>query len=106
MAMKAMKAAKAVAPPKATKAKRAKAMKAAQTAAAPKTNKAQMKAMKAKNADKYDHTTWSYVNVTNKPSLWIRTDHNKTKGPSHDLQGVGRHGVHQVRWRAWLGINF
>ena len=75
----AMKAAKAVAPPKATKANRAKAMKAAQTAAAPKTSKAPMKAMKAKNADKYDHTTWTYVNVKNIPSLWIRTDHNKPK---------------------------
>ena len=79
MAMKAMKVAKAVAPPKATKAKRAKAMKAAHTAAAPKARKAPIQATKTDNADKYDHTTWTYVNVKNIPSLWIRTDHNKPK---------------------------
>ena len=56
MAMKAMKVAKAAAPPKSTA----------------------MKAMK-KQATKFKHTTWTYVNVQNIPSFWIRIDHDKPK---------------------------
>ena len=56
MAMKAMKVAKAAAPPKSTA----------------------MKAMK-KQATKFKHTTWTYVNVKNIPSIWVRIDHDKPK---------------------------
>ena len=51
MAMKAMKVAKAAAPPKSTA----------------------MKAMK-KQATKFKHTTWTYVNVKNIPSIWPREE--------------------------------
>ena len=56
MAMKAMKVAKAAAPRKSTA----------------------MKAMK-KQATKFKHTTWTYVNVENIRSCWIRIDHYEPK---------------------------
>ena len=47
-------------------------MKAAKAAAPPKSTA--MKAMK-KQATKFQHTTWTYVNVKNIRSFWIRIDH-------------------------------
>ena len=52
------------------------AMKVAKAAAPPKSTA--MKAMK-KQATKFKHTTWTYVNVQNIPSFWIRIDHDKPK---------------------------
>ena len=68
MAMKAMKVAK--------KSTAMKAAKAAKVAAARK--RTAMKAMK-KQAAKYNHTTWTYANVKNTPSIWVRIDHDKPK---------------------------
>ena len=66
MAMKAMKVAK-----KSTAVKTAKAAKVA----APRKRTA-MKAMK-KKATKFEHATWTWVNVKNIPSVWVRIDHAK-----------------------------
>ena len=53
-----------------------KAAKAAKVAAPPK--RTAMKAMK-KQATKFKHTTWTYVNVKNIRSCWIRIDHYEPK---------------------------
>ena len=63
MAMKAMKVAK-----KSTAVKTAKAAKVA----APRKRTA-MKAMK-KQAAKLKHTTWTYINATKIPAVWVRID--------------------------------
>ena len=61
--MKAMKVAK--------KSTAVKTAKAAKVAAPPK--RTAMKAMK-KQATKFKHTTWTYVNVKNIPSIWPREE--------------------------------
>ena len=58
-------------------AKKSTAMKAAKAAkvAAPRKRTA-MKAMKAmkKQAAKFKHTTWTYINATKIPAVWVRID--------------------------------
>ena len=66
MAMKAMKVAK-----KSTAVKTAKAAKVA----APRKRTA-MKAKK-EQAAKFKHTTWTYINTTKIPAVWVRIDHDK-----------------------------
>ena len=41
--------------------------------------KKQVNPMNAMKAKKYTHTTWTYVNVKNIPSLWVRIDHDQPK---------------------------
>ena len=61
MAMKAMKVAK--------KSTAVKTAKAAKVAAPPKRT-----AMK-KQATKFKHTTWTYINASKIPAVWVRIDH-------------------------------